>query len=98
VFIEKAGELAVCTARPDKVMSCVTWRALSGSSTMRSLSTTVPTPVDRVSTSGAEPVTCTSSATALMPITGLTTGLAFTCRTMPFWANVAKPCSIASRR
>ena len=91
VFIEKAGELPVCTARPDSIISCVTCRALSGSSTMRSLSTTVPTPVERVSTSGATPVTCTSSAMALTPIVALTTGLAFTCRTMPFCAKVAKP-------
>ena len=98
VFIEKAGEVAVCTARPDRVMSCVTWRAFNGNSTIRSLSTTVPTPVDRVSTSGASPVTCTSSAIALTPMVGFTTGLPFTCSTMPLCAKVANPWSSASSR
>ena len=79
-------------------MSCVTCRALSGSSRIRCDSTTVATPMVRVSTSAAVPVTCTCSDRAPTPSTGLTTGLLFTCSTMPAWVNVLKPCSVASSR
>ena len=52
----------------------------------------------RVSTSVEAPVTCTCSARAPTPSMGLITGLLFTCRTMPVWVNVLKPCSVASSR
>ena len=98
VFIEYPGEGVVCTARPESVISCVTCRAFSGSSTMRWLSTTVPTPGVRVSTSGVDPPTCTSSAMSPSDNTGSMTGVLFTCRTMPVRATVRKPFSAASSR
>jgi hypothetical protein len=65
---------------------------------MRWLSTTVPTPLVRVSTICAVAVTCTCSATSPSVSTGLTAGLLFTCNTMPVCANVRKPVSVASTR
>ena len=62
----------------------MTCRALSGSSTMRWLSTTVLTPDrPRVHERARSTVTCTCFASGADASTGLTTGLLPTCSTMP---------------
>ena len=82
-------------ARPERKISSVACRPLSGSSTTFLLSMTWPMPVERVSTIEALAVTVSCSLTA--PICSVTfiTGFEFTCRTMPSCTKVLKPCSVA---
>ena len=63
----------------------MTWRPCSGSSTMRSLSTTSLTPALRTSTSGAAASTVTVSSRQPIASATLIVGVAATCSTMPVW-------------
>jgi hypothetical protein len=73
----------VLTAAPARTIRFVTWRPCSGSSTIRSFSTTSEMPALCTSTSGAAASTVTVSVSSPRPRTALRTGDAFTCSTMP---------------
>ncbi len=86
----------VFTAAPASTIRFVTWRPCSGSSTMRSFSTTSEMPALRTSTSGAAASTDTVSSRLPTPSTALIVGVAPTCSTMPVWTYVRKPWSDTS--
>ena len=78
-------------ARPERKISSVARRPLSGISSMRAESMICPTLVVWRSTSVVEP--CTVSCSVCAPTFSVTSsdGFVFTCSTMPSWTNVVNP-------
>ena len=81
----RLSAVAVWMAAPASTIRSVTWRAWSGSSRMRSFSTTSLMPALFTSMSGVAPSTVIVSATSPSARDTLIVGVAATCSTIPVW-------------